>query len=75
MVKEIRDLMLNKALVSIGRANIDTRSIQGFVLACSDELVLIQYVYDFNLDGLMVLRVSDISSIKCSATNGFQKNC
>ncbi len=62
-----------KNLVSIRRSEIDLNSIQGFVLGHSDELVAIQYVYDFNLDGLMVLRVADITDVKNSATNKFQK--
>ncbi|MDM0038953.1 hypothetical protein QTH89_21145 [Variovorax sp. J22G21] len=63
----------NRDLVSISRDEIDTNSIQGFVLASSDELVVLQYVYDFNLDGLMVLRVADISEVQASATDRFQK--
>ena len=60
-------------LVSVRRSKIDDNSIQGFVLAASDELVVLQYVYDFNLDGLMVLRASDITEVRCSATDKFQK--
>ena len=44
---------------------------KGFVLASSAELVVLQYVYDFNLDGLMVLRVADITDIRWSATGRF----
>jgi hypothetical protein len=60
-------------LVSIERAEIDVNSIQAFILDCSEELVALQYVYDFHLDGLMFLRVQDITEIKCSATDEFQK--
>jgi hypothetical protein len=60
-------------LISIRRDAIDTNSIQGFVLASSAELVVLQYVYDFNLDGLMVLRVADITDVRWSATGRFQK--
>jgi hypothetical protein len=63
----------NRDLVSIYRDAIDDHSIQGFVLAHSEELVVLQYVYDFNLDGLMVLRLEDISEVRCSATDKFQK--
>jgi hypothetical protein len=63
----------SRNLVSIDRSEIDENSIQGFVLASSDDLVLLQYVYDFNLDGLMVLRVADITEVRHSTTNKFQK--
>jgi hypothetical protein len=62
-----------RALVSVHRSRIDENAIHGFVLASSEELVVLQYVYDFNLDGLMVLRVSDITEVRCSATDKFQK--
>lgn len=68
------EFVRDRKLVSIRRDDIDPNSIQGFVLACSDELLLIQYVYDFRLDGLMVLRRADITDIRCTATDEFQKS-
>jgi len=59
-------------MVSIHRKGIDANKIQGFVLASSEELVVLQYVYDFNLDGLMVLSRSDISEIRETKTDKFQ---
>jgi hypothetical protein len=61
-------------LVSVHRAEIDDKAIQGFVLASSKELIAFQYVYDFNLDGLMVLRVADITEVRHSATSKFQES-
>ncbi|NHZ92069.1 hypothetical protein F2P45_24125 [Massilia sp. CCM 8733] len=60
-------------LVSVSRSGIDNYSIEAFVLGVSDELVLLQYVYDFNLDGLMVLRIADITEVRCSDTCKFQR--
>ena len=60
-------------LVSVHRGEIDDYAIQGFILASSKQLVVLQYVYDFNLDGLMVIRTADITEVRCSATNMFQK--
>jgi hypothetical protein len=57
----------------VHRSRIDANSIQGFVLASSDDLVVLQYVYDFNLDGLMVIRTADITEVRCTATDKFQK--
>jgi hypothetical protein len=61
------------ALISILRNEIDSNSIQGFILASSDQLVVLQYVYDFNLDGLMVLSRSEITEIRSTATDKFQR--
>lgn len=58
--------------MSIRREGIDPNKIQGFVLAASEELVVLQYVYDFNLDGLMILSRSDISDIQETKTDKFQ---
>jgi hypothetical protein len=63
----------DRSLVSIFRDQIDGQSTEGYILAASDELVVIQYVYDFHLDGIKVLRMADISEIECSETNEFQK--
>jgi len=59
-------------LVSIERKDIDPNRIQAFILGVSSKLVLVQYVYDFNIDGLMVLRLSDLTDICCSKTDKFQ---
>lgn len=67
------EFVRDRKLVSIRRDGIDPNSIQGFILACSDELLLIQYVYDFRLDGLMVLRRADVTDIRSTATGEFQK--
>ncbi|MDQ1834907.1 hypothetical protein [Massilia scottii] len=61
-------------LVSIHRHDIDTQSMQGFILGASDELVLLQYVVDFNLDGLMILRIADLTAVECTATDKFQRD-
>jgi hypothetical protein len=61
-----------KNLISIERKGIDANRIQGFILGASRNLVLVQYVYDFKLDGLMTLRVSDISDVRWSKTDKFQ---
>jgi hypothetical protein len=74
MKKKLSKLKKGKTLVSIRRDSIDANSIQGFILDYSKELILIQYVYDFHLDGLMVLRLSDITDISSSQTDIFQTN-
>ena len=61
-------------LISISRSRVDRHSIQGFVLGHSRDLVMLQYVYDFRLDGLMVLRVADITEVRCTRTGRLQKD-
>lgn len=68
LLTHVRD----RCLVSIRRDEVDDNSIQAYVLQASRELVLLQYVYDFNLDGLMLLRVADISEVSRTATDRFQ---
>ena len=63
---------MNKELVSISREKFDENTIHGFVLGESENLLLINYVYDFNLDGFMVLRKEDISLLETSKTDIFQ---
>lgn len=63
---------MSKNLVSIERKYIDQNSIQGFILDESDELLLVQYVYDFRCDGLLVLSKSDITKVVSTKTDKFQ---
>lgn len=55
--------------IGFKRDKLEKYTLYGFVLACSSELVLIHYVHDFHLDGYQVLRVSDISGIRHSASD------
>jgi len=59
-------------LINIERDVFDGNNIQGFLLAKSEELILVSYVYDFNLDGVMILRNQDISELKTGKTDAFQ---
>lgn len=71
--ENLRNFRDEQTLVSIRRDRLDDRKIQAFVLHVSDTLVLLRYVYDFHLDGLMLLRIQDITNIKTTATDEFQK--
>lgn len=46
---------------------------QGFLVGLSADLLAIEYVYDFQIDGLMVLRRSDITEVRRTATDEFQE--
>jgi hypothetical protein len=69
-LKRFRD---EQELVSIRRNGCDDRKIQAFVIHFSDTLVLLQYIYDFHVDGFLLLRLSDVTSIETTATDEFQK--
>ncbi len=71
-IKDLNTLQQNRALVSIYREHINDTPIQGFILAHSKKLILIQYVYDFNLDGIMILQRSDVTSIESDESGLFQ---
>jgi hypothetical protein len=64
----------SRQLVSIRRADVDSNAIQAFILGASERLVLLQYVYDFKLDGLLVVRREDISDVQRTATDKFQQS-
>ncbi|ROZ61453.1 hypothetical protein [Ramlibacter sp. WS9] len=72
-MQELRQFQADRSLIALRRAAVDDNKIQGFVLGSSDQLVLLQYVYDLNVDGLMILRTHDISKIECSKTEVFQR--
>lgn len=69
-LKRARDA---QELVSIRRDRCDELSIQGFVLHFSEALVLVQQIYDFHLDGLLLLRRADITSLHETDTDRFHK--
>ncbi len=61
-------------MVSLRRDNVAGNAIQGLILGASDNLILLQNVYDFNLDGLMVLRSEDITEVVRSKTDEFHQS-
>ena len=73
MKKQFAHHLKSRNLVSIRRERIDDNQIQAFILAASRKLVALQYVADFQLDGLMVLRVADISEMRRTRTDEFQQ--
>lgn len=62
-----------KNLVSILRSDVDDYGIQGFLVGLSEDLLAIEYVCDFQIDGLMVLRRSDITEVRRTGTDEFQE--
>ncbi len=71
-VDRLRQYHKRRCLISFRREGIESGSIQGFVLAVSEQLVAFQYVYDFRLDGIMIVAVADLTEIRQSRTDRFQ---
>lgn len=77
MKPTLRNLKLLRArqeLISIRREKCEDRSLQGFIIGVSSEMLLIQHIYDFYLDGLILLRIADISEIITDETEELQKH-
>jgi hypothetical protein len=60
-------------LVSVHRDGIDDHVIQGFLLGASETLLALEHVYDFQVDGLMVLRRVDVTEIRRNDVDEFQE--
>ncbi|MBL8264627.1 MAG: hypothetical protein JNM58_19605 [Xanthomonadaceae bacterium] len=63
-----------RKLVSVRRQDIDDYGVQGFLVGLSEALLALEHVYDFQVDGILVLRRSDITEVKCTATDAFQES-
>jgi len=73
MTKKLSTWQETRSLISINRKKVDGYGIQGFLVGLSKELIAIEYVYDFQVDGLMILRRSDVTEIKRGGTDEFQE--
>jgi len=65
--------MKHRHLVSLRRSEIDDHDIHGYVLDVSKKLVALQYVYDFNLDGLRLVRRKDITEVRRTKADAFHQ--
>jgi hypothetical protein len=74
IIQQLKKSQRKKSAVSIRRKRIDAHAIEAYVLGVSDQLVALQYQYDFHLDGLMILRIADITEVSSNATGRFQQD-
>jgi len=62
-----------RELICFARAGLDSNKIQGFPIGYSSDLLLLRYVFDFHIDGLLLIRREDISDSSCRSTDKFQR--
>lgn len=69
----LRELIEKRELVSCTRARLDSHNLQGFPLAFSHDLLMLRYVYDFHIDGLLLIRRDDITDLESRGTDQLQR--
>ena len=73
MTLTLSSCLRKQSLISVRRRNIDDYEIQGFLVGLSENLMALEYVHDFQVDGLMVLRRADITDERRTGTDEFQE--
>jgi hypothetical protein len=63
-----------RSLVSVRRQDVDDYGIQGFIVGLSETFIALEYVNDFQIDGLLVLRCTDITEVRRTGTHEFQES-
>lgn len=74
---DIREILLKateaRQEVVIKRDKIDSAALYGIPLILDHNMVLIQYVYDYEFDGYMILRIKDITSVRSGELERFSE--
>ena len=70
---ELKQHIHCRDLVNFRRAELDSNKIQGIPVAFSDKLILLRYIFDFHIDGLLLIQRSDITQWCCNETDRFQR--
>lgn len=64
VLEQLRAAAARHGYVCVARDAVTERRIRGFVLAMSDELVLMQEIYDFASDGYVIVRLRDVTGVR-----------
>lgn len=64
VLEQLRAAAARQGYVCVARDAVTERRIRGFVLAMSDELVLMQEIYDFASDGYVIVRLRDVTGVR-----------
>lgn len=60
-----------KKLCAVWREYIDTYSLYGFPTKVGDELIAIDFIYDFRWDGYKIIRKADVTEVICGEDEAF----
>ncbi len=75
---EIREILKkgieNRQKIKIIRRKIDDEPINCFPLSLGQKFLLVQYEYDFQLDGFKVMRMKDITSVRSDEVERFTEH-
>ena len=63
--------LAEKTLCAVNRDMIDYLSIYGYPVAMTDKLVALRFVYDFEPDGIKIIRTQDITEAFCGDVEAF----
>lgn len=70
-LKKIEQCIKNGRLCAVEREYVDTFSMYGFPFDMSEELIMIEFVYDFRGDGFKVIRKKDVTGVYCTEAEQF----
>lgn len=66
IIEAIKVAIQQKQIVRFARRDIDSDYIYGIPLLLQKELVLVQFICDFTIDGYKILCLRDITEVYCS---------
>lgn len=69
--EKLKMLIRNDSFCRIQRENIDENPLYGFPLKITKELLLIEYIYDFQSDGFMFIKTDDITEVHYGESERF----
>lgn len=64
VLEQLRAAAARRGYVYVKRDAVTERRLRGFVLAVSDELMLMREVYDFAPDGYVIVQLRDVTSVR-----------
>ena len=74
LLNKLENVVKNSNLCTIKRENIDTNPIHGFPVQYDSQFVLVEYEYDFQMDGYKIIRTKDITELRQGTIEEFVEN-
>ena len=73
VMEQVRAAAARRGYLRVEREAVAARRMYGFVLAASDELMLMQEIYDFTPDGYAIVRLRDVTAIRDGESERFDE--